>query len=158
MQKLVMQFFSKTCLVIAGSGYHGTNIFRLIAFWEALGLSLLVLAACNQLTPEPTRLAGLAIGKLELDKGCLHFGGTNLIWPPDYEVKIGQTSVTVRTDKGVVTTLQLGSTVHLSGGATAPEFLDARTRANIPPGCPPPYFLVGSEVREASPTEIPPGE
>lgn len=138
---------------------------RMVALAILLNLFWLI-AACNSPTPTKTTvtqpppkvlitaLTALAWGRLGQSGSCLYLQSddyntkSTLIWPPDFAVTIEGENVKVVS--GIVTgirkevVLQIGEELTLGGG----DFngLSAENQKLIPPGCPGPYWVVGSIV------------
>jgi len=117
----------------------------------------------NEATPTPmavvvTRMAALCIGPLTMVDGCLRISDSEasnlVVWPPDFEVSIGNDIIRVLYDDHEVE-VRLGQVVRLGGGEVKSiEAFDERTRQGIPAGCPGPYWLVGS-ISPVEETEAP---
>ena len=125
--------------------------------WNALIWFLLVLVGCAQPTPTPRIVIlypeGGTVGRLVYQDGCWRLvrgeSSVQLIWPPDFRVRVQGTVVYI--DEGEMqVTLPLGGEVWLQGEALTTyrnkrnrERIEAfRRQGSLPAHCSGPYELV----------------
>jgi hypothetical protein len=109
-------------------------------------------------TPTPVVVATFwtseLVGELTIDDGCVRVidrvdkVSSLLVWPPDFEMSIEQDTVRVIggkvTGKHTEVILHNGEVVLLGGGETSE--LNEQLKSSVPPNCPGPYWVVGSQV------------
>lgn len=130
------------------------------------------LIACNLKTPLfPTPKNQVLVtammadleGALIIRDGCLRVKtaetneGYSLVWPP--EVRMTLEGDHIRVESGLVSGIyekhvfKPGDTVRLAGGMVGKP--NEQLLSTIPPGCPGPYWVVGSNLSLFSPTTTP---
>lgn len=151
--------------------------FRSVLAWAVwvfiIGMALITIACSPESAPNqceydgiffPRQKASVAvmdailIGKLVKVDGCLRIDDSNsetsylVVWPFGYSLKVVSTMIEVRDGAGK-TRVRVGEEVFVSGGETKSvegiAALDEQLKRELSTRCPGPYWLVGSEVKQA---------
>lgn len=127
---------------------------------------LLLVTACNDspvttLSPtpffpqqrdaRPDTMSALLVGELVLVDGCLRVNdsdGNNylLVWPRGFSLRTKGNVIQV-VDSAGQPVARVGDKLKVSGGEAPAEHI-AKYSAQLPSGCPGPYWIVGSEINK----------